>query len=112
MAAMKLSSRRMAAAALLVFAGMGLAARGQGRAGVPPPVTYDNKYELYGGLNYMNFKAGENLPKRMNLGGAEIEALVADAAGWASRRTIAAARAPRRCSRTQASTASTGRWST
>jgi hypothetical protein len=28
---------------------------------------------VYGGLNYMNFKAGENLPKRMNLGGAEIE---------------------------------------
>ena len=42
------------------------------RIGPPPPITYDNKYELYGGLNYFNFKAGENLPKRMNLGGAEI----------------------------------------
>jgi hypothetical protein len=48
-------------------------AQAQTKLGVAAPVTYDNKYELYGGLNYMNFKAGENLPKRMNLGGAEIE---------------------------------------
>ena len=34
-------------------------------------MTYDNKYEVYGGLNYMNFQAGQNLPKRMNLGGGE-----------------------------------------
>ncbi len=45
----------------------------QTKLGPAAPVTYDNKYEIYGGLNYMNFKAGENLPKRMNLGGAEIE---------------------------------------
>jgi len=44
----------------------------QTKIGPAAPVTYDNKYELYGGLNFMNFKAGENLPKRMNLGGAEI----------------------------------------
>jgi hypothetical protein len=36
------------------------------------PVTYDNKYEIFGGLNYMNFQAGQNLPNRMNLGGAEV----------------------------------------
>ena len=48
-------------------------AQAQTRIGPAPPITYDNKYELYGGLNYMDFKAGENLPKRMNLGGAEIE---------------------------------------
>ena len=36
------------------------------------PVTYGNKYELYGGLAFMNFQAGQNLPKRMNLGGGEI----------------------------------------
>jgi hypothetical protein len=35
------------------------------------PVTYDNKYEVYGGLNFMNFQAGQSLPKRMNLGGGE-----------------------------------------
>jgi hypothetical protein len=36
------------------------------------PVTYDNKYEIYGGLNFMNFQAGQALPKRMNLGGGEV----------------------------------------
>ena len=48
-------------------------AQAQDKLGPNAPVTYDNKFELYGGLNYMNFKAGEDLPKRMNLGGAEIE---------------------------------------
>ncbi|HZL27181.1 MAG TPA: hypothetical protein VFC39_11700 [Acidobacteriaceae bacterium] len=33
--------------------------------------TYDNKYEFYGGLNFMNGQAGQNLPKRYNMGGAE-----------------------------------------
>ena len=37
-----------------------------------PPVTYDNRYELYGGIQFMNFQAGQNLPKRMNLGGIEL----------------------------------------
>jgi hypothetical protein len=36
------------------------------------PVTYDNKYEIFGGFNFMNFQAGQNLPKRMNMGGGEI----------------------------------------
>ncbi|MDE3105856.1 MAG: hypothetical protein KGK08_11840 [Acidobacteriota bacterium] len=40
--------------------------------GASAPVTYKNKYELYGGLNYMVFRAGQTLPKRMNLGGAEV----------------------------------------
>jgi hypothetical protein len=35
------------------------------------PVTYDNKYELYGSINFMNFMAGQNLPQRMNMGGGE-----------------------------------------
>src|ERR1700730_1240755 len=26
------------------------------------PVTYDNKYEFYGSINFMNFMAGQNLP--------------------------------------------------
>jgi hypothetical protein len=37
------------------------------------PVDYNNRFEVYGGLNFMNFQAGQDLPKRMNLGGAEIE---------------------------------------
>jgi hypothetical protein len=42
------------------------------KIGPAAPVTYDNKYEIYGGLNFMNFQAGQNLPKRMNLGGFEV----------------------------------------
>jgi hypothetical protein len=45
----------------------------QTKLGPNAPVTYDNKWEVYGGLNYMNFTAGQDLPKRMNLGGAEFE---------------------------------------
>jgi hypothetical protein len=42
------------------------------KIGPQAPVTYDNRYEIYGGLNFMNFQAGQNLPKRMNLGGGEL----------------------------------------
>lgn len=45
----------------------------QNRIGPPPPVTYANRWEFYGGLNYMNFQAGQNLPKKMNFGGGEFE---------------------------------------
>jgi len=69
------TTRSLAIAALVVAFALSIAlprAQAQTKLGPAAPVTYDNKYELYGGLNYMNFKAGENLPKRMNLGGAEI----------------------------------------
>jgi hypothetical protein len=36
------------------------------------PVTYDNKYEIFGGLNYSAFKAGPYLTQNMNMGGAEL----------------------------------------
>jgi hypothetical protein len=61
----------VAVGALLAF---GVSAWAQDRIGPPAPVTYDNKLEFYGGLNFMNFQAGQNLPKRMNLGGTEISA--------------------------------------
>jgi hypothetical protein len=35
------------------------------------PASYDNRYEVYGGLSFMNGQAGQNLPKRYNMGGAE-----------------------------------------
>ncbi len=63
----------LAIAAILaagILAGSG-SAKAQTKLGPAAPVTYDNKYEVYGSLNFMNFKAGENLPKRMNLGGGE-----------------------------------------
>jgi hypothetical protein len=52
------------------IAGAG-SAKAQTKLGPAAPVTYDNKYEAYGGLSYMDFKAGENLPTRMSLGGGE-----------------------------------------
>jgi hypothetical protein len=44
----------------------------KGRFGAVTPVTYDNRYEIYGGINLMTFQAGQDLPKRMNLGGGEL----------------------------------------
>jgi len=50
----------------------GAAPTARQRVGFIAPVTYDNKYEVYGGLAFMNFQAGQALPTRMNLGGAEL----------------------------------------
>jgi len=33
---------------------------------------YDNKFEVYGGLSFMNGQAGQDLPKRYNMGGGEL----------------------------------------
>jgi hypothetical protein len=33
--------------------------------------SYDNRWEVYGGLSLMNGQAGQNLPKRYNMGGGE-----------------------------------------
>jgi hypothetical protein len=62
----------MLVAAVLV-AGTGRAtAQGKSKIGPAAPVTYDNRYEIYGGLSFMNFQAGQALPTRMNLGGGEV----------------------------------------
>jgi hypothetical protein len=66
-------ARSLATVAVLLSLLAAGGAQAQTKLGPAAPVTYDNKFEVYGGLNYMNFKAGESLPKRMNLGGAEIE---------------------------------------
>lgn len=50
----------------------GAAPSAKAKMGFIAPVTYDNKYEVYGGINLMNFQAGQALPTRMNLGGVEI----------------------------------------
>jgi len=36
--------------------------------------SYANRFEVYGGLSFMNGQAGQNLPKRYNLGGGEAQA--------------------------------------
>jgi hypothetical protein len=41
------------------------------KIGPSAPIKYDNKYEVYIGLTYMNFQAGEHLAKIMNFGGGE-----------------------------------------
>ena len=61
-------------AALLVAGLLTLAsAQAQTKLGPAAPVTYDNKYEVYGGLNFMNFMAGQDIPRRMDFGGGELE---------------------------------------
>ncbi len=65
----------LAAAMLLAGAGRAMAQAtptGKSKIGPSAPVTYDNKYEIYGGVNFMNFMAGQDLPKRMNMGGGEV----------------------------------------
>jgi hypothetical protein len=56
----------------MLVAGTAAMAQATGKLAAAPPVTYNNRYEIYGGLNFMNFQAGQNLPTRMNLGGGEI----------------------------------------
>jgi hypothetical protein len=46
-------------------------AQGQGKLAAAPPVTYDNRYEVYAGINYQNDQAGPALPKLVNLAGIE-----------------------------------------
>ena len=67
----KLLARGLAGAMLLTTAASVLA-QGQGKLAAAPPVTYTNRYELYGGINLQNFQAGQNLPTRMNLGGVDV----------------------------------------
>ncbi|MGI4759050.1 MAG: hypothetical protein ACRYGF_19645 [Janthinobacterium lividum] len=47
-------------------------ARAQDTFRPPPPVTYTEKYEVYGGINFSNGQAGQNLPKRYNMAGGEV----------------------------------------
>ena len=41
---------------------------------IAPPVgpRYNDKWEIYGGLSFMNGQAGQDLPKRYNMGGGEV----------------------------------------
>lgn len=64
-------------ACMLVGTGMLLAtarveAQGEGKLAAAPPVTYDNRYEIYGGINYQNAQVGQNLPKLTSLAGIEV----------------------------------------
>jgi len=73
-----LLSGRMKRAALVALGLAGLAMGAgrmqaqEGKLALAAPVTYDNKYELFVGLNYMGFEAGPGLAKVMNLAGVEV----------------------------------------
>ncbi|HWZ51758.1 MAG TPA: hypothetical protein VNW54_09865 [Granulicella sp.] len=58
---------------LLLLAARPLQAQSGGKIGPEAPVTYANRFEAYGGLSFMNFQAGQNLPSRMNMGGGELQ---------------------------------------
>src|SRR5665213_1965147 len=70
----KRGTRALSGMLLTAMFGAGAAAMGQaqGKLAAAPPVTYNNRYEVYGGLNFMNFQAGQNLSTRMNMAGGEI----------------------------------------
>ena len=74
-ARVRISHLRSRCLLLALFALLGfcsaLSASAQSKIGPARYATYDNKYEVYGGINFMNGQAGQNLPKRMNLAGAE-----------------------------------------
>ncbi len=67
-------------AGVCIGLGAGVAAQAQGIK-PPEPVKYDNKYEVFGGLNLDTGYAGRYLQKRMNFGGAEFLGTY-----WATRR--------------------------
>jgi hypothetical protein len=53
----------------------GTVAVSQATAAALAPYTgpkYDNRWEVYGGLNFMNGQAGQNTPVRYNMGGGEV----------------------------------------
>ncbi len=76
-AASPVVSRLLSAVPVLavLFAALASPSNGWSQVFRPPkPVTYTEKYELYGGLSFLNGQAGQNLPKRFNMGGGEIMA--------------------------------------
>jgi hypothetical protein len=70
---LRMMTNKIAMAAVLAGLLTAVGAQAQTKLGPAAPVTYDNKYEVYGGLNFMNFMAGQELTRRMDFGGGEIE---------------------------------------
>jgi len=70
---LRMMKKKIVIAAVLAGVLTTVCAQAQTKLGPAPPVTYDNKYEVYGGLNFMNFMAGQGLTRRMEFGGGEIE---------------------------------------
>jgi hypothetical protein len=43
-----------------------------GKLATKPPVTYNNRYEVYGAIGLETFQAGQQLPKKMIFGNVEV----------------------------------------
>ena len=65
--------KKIAMAAMLAGLLTTVCAQAQTKLGPAAPVTYNNQSEVYGGLNFMNFMAGQDLTRRMDFGGGELE---------------------------------------
>jgi hypothetical protein len=70
---LRMMTKKIAMAAVMAGLLTTVCAQAQTKLGPAAPVTYDNKYEVYGGLNFMNFMAGQDLTRRMDFGGGEFE---------------------------------------
>ena len=70
---LRMMTKKIAMAAVMAGLLTTVCAQAQTKLGPAAPVTYDNKYEVYGGLNFMNFMAGQYLTRRMDFGGGELE---------------------------------------
>ena len=70
---LRMMTKKIAMAAVMAGLLTTVCAQAQTKLGPAAPVTYDNKYEVYGGLNFMNFMAGQDLTRRMDFGGGELE---------------------------------------
>jgi hypothetical protein len=70
---LRMMTKKIAMAAVLAGLLTTICAQAQTKLGPAAPVTYDNKYEVYGGLNFMNFMAGQDLTRRVDFGGGELE---------------------------------------
>jgi len=57
--------------AVALLGGAGTAEAQLGRPGAAAPVTYTNHWEMFGGITFADFQAGQAIPERMNLGGVE-----------------------------------------
>ena len=70
---LRMMTKKIAMAAVMAGLLTTVCAQAQTKLGPAAPVTYDNKVEVYGGLNFMNFMAGQYLTRRMDFGGGELE---------------------------------------
>jgi hypothetical protein len=78
---LKVSRGTVCALAAVMSGFCASAMQAQAKLAAAAPVTYDNKFEVYGGIGYEDDQAGQTLPNRVSLGGIETSATY-----WVNRR--------------------------